>query len=159
MAVRRDVLFETGGFNPESFGDKWLGDGESGLVFKLRTRQLLIGYVPEALVYHHIPADRMTCAYACRRMANQGASDEYTSLHSTSLSKGLLLSRTVKVLGSLLKVFFAGMTKALYRGDELTRVAYKMHLSYNISRLIYLTRLMRCTQFRQMVSRTDWLLN
>ncbi len=28
MAIRRDALFEAGGFNPEIFGDRWLGDGE-----------------------------------------------------------------------------------------------------------------------------------
>jgi len=36
MAIRRDTVFETGGFHPESFGDSWFGDGESGLRQKLR---------------------------------------------------------------------------------------------------------------------------
>ena len=31
MAIRRNILFEVGGFNPESFGDIWSGDGEAGL--------------------------------------------------------------------------------------------------------------------------------
>ena len=29
MAIRRDVLLKLGGFNPDSFGDVWLGDGET----------------------------------------------------------------------------------------------------------------------------------
>jgi hypothetical protein len=49
MAIRREVLFELGGFNPESFGDIWLGDGETGLNRKLQKRGLLIGYVPDAI--------------------------------------------------------------------------------------------------------------
>jgi hypothetical protein len=43
MAIRRDVLFEVGGFNPEAYGQTWLGDGETGLVFELWARGLQIG--------------------------------------------------------------------------------------------------------------------
>jgi len=81
MAIHRDVLFEAGGFNPESFGDIWLGDGEVGLYRRLQREGKLIGYVPDAIVYHHIPPDRMTVEYFCRRMANEGASDIYTRFH------------------------------------------------------------------------------
>ncbi len=38
MAIRRDALFDAGGFNPEIFGDRWLGDGETGLNRKLWAR-------------------------------------------------------------------------------------------------------------------------
>jgi glucosyl-dolichyl phosphate glucuronosyltransferase len=31
MAIRREVLFQVGGFNPELVGDLYLGDGEVGL--------------------------------------------------------------------------------------------------------------------------------
>ena len=55
MAIRKEILFKVGGFNPDSFGDIWLGDGESGLNRKLWKRSELIGYIPDALVYHHIP--------------------------------------------------------------------------------------------------------
>ncbi len=78
MAIRREVLFEAGGFNPEAFGDFWLGDGETGLNRKLWELAMFVGYVPGALVYHHIPSERMTVSYMRRRMANQGACDVYT---------------------------------------------------------------------------------
>src|SRR5258707_14266832 len=81
MAIRRDVLFESGGFNPESFGDHWLGDGETGLNRKLHACGRLIGYVPEALVYHHVPPERMTVGYLRRRQANDGACDMYAAFH------------------------------------------------------------------------------
>src|SRR5215510_5300388 len=81
MAIRREVLFELGGFNPESFGDIWLGDGETGLNRKLWKRGFLIGYVPDAVVYHHIPPQRMTIDYFRRRMANEGACEVYANCH------------------------------------------------------------------------------
>jgi len=70
-----------GGFNPESFGDIWLGNGETGLQYKLQERRLGIGFIPNALVYHHIPPQRMTVSYLCQRMANEGACDIYSRYH------------------------------------------------------------------------------
>ena len=32
FSVRREVLFSLGGSNPETFGPRWLGDGETGLL-------------------------------------------------------------------------------------------------------------------------------
>jgi glycosyltransferase involved in cell wall biosynthesis len=81
IAVRRNALFEVGGFNPEAFGDIWLGDGETGLYNKLCERGMLVGYVPSAIVYHHIAPERMTVDYLRRRMANQGACEAYSQFH------------------------------------------------------------------------------
>jgi glycosyltransferase involved in cell wall biosynthesis len=81
MAIRRDILIKLGGFNPEAFGDTWLGDGETGLVYKLWDQKLLIGYVPGALVHHHISPTRMTVQYLRRRMGNQGMCDLYSQFH------------------------------------------------------------------------------
>ena len=77
MAIRRDVLFEVGGFNPDTFGDIWLGDGETGLNRKLWQREMLIGYVPEALVYHHIPPHRMTVNYIRKWAWHLGGAEMY----------------------------------------------------------------------------------
>ena len=77
MAIRRDALLELGGFNPESFGDVWLGDGETGLNYRIWEHKMVIGYVPDALVYHHIPPERTTVKYLRLRAANQGVCDLY----------------------------------------------------------------------------------
>jgi len=62
MAVRRSV-FERMGFHPELFGRRTIGNGESGLGNEIIEQGGLIGYVPEAVVYHHIPSSRMTISY------------------------------------------------------------------------------------------------
>ncbi len=63
MAVRRRV-FEWTGFHPELVGTHTIGDGESGLLSDIvHKMDWMIGYVPGALVYHHIPPRRMTIAY------------------------------------------------------------------------------------------------
>ncbi len=72
MAIRAGILLEMGGFNPEAFGAVWLGDGETGLIYKLRDHRMLIGYIPDALAYHHIPPERMTVQYLRRPHGESG---------------------------------------------------------------------------------------
>jgi len=60
MAILKSKLIEREGFHPEATGDAWVGDGETGLNRDMQTKGDLIGYVPGALTYHHIPASRMT---------------------------------------------------------------------------------------------------
>src|SRR6266516_3835456 len=82
MAIRRDVLFQVGGFNPDLVGDFFLGDGATGLNRKLWERGMVVGYVPEAIIYHHIPPQKMTVKFFRRRMANEGAADVYMRFHN-----------------------------------------------------------------------------
>ena len=91
MAIRRDALFEAGGFNPEGFGDTWLGDGETGLLRELRRRESLIGWVPEARVEHRIPAERTSIEFFRRRASNEGAADAFTRYHPSIPPRSTLL--------------------------------------------------------------------
>ena len=82
MAVRRDVVYELGGFHPDSFGDPrliWLrGDGEAGLLRKIRAAGYKVIYEPRAWLYHRVPASRLTPEYFCTRAFRQGISDSFT---------------------------------------------------------------------------------
>ena len=82
MAIRKTILIERGGFHPEATGKIWIGDGETGLNQDMWAKRDLIGYLPEALNFHHIPSSRMTPAYFRLRQANQGASNAFTRYHS-----------------------------------------------------------------------------
>ena len=78
LAIEKKLLFELGGFNPESFGDTWLGDGESGLLRKLWQNGKHVGFIHDARVHHNIPKHRMSIAYLKHWSRNWGASDSYT---------------------------------------------------------------------------------
>lgn len=84
MAVRREVLYSVGGFNPDGFGDRqliWLrGDGECGLQEKISNRELRIIYEPRAWVYHRIPASRVTPQYFYRRLFDDGIMHSYVRI-------------------------------------------------------------------------------
>jgi len=155
MAIRRQVLFDVGGFNPEPFGDVWLGDGEAGLNRKLWQRGVPIGYVPPAVVYHHIPAERMTVEYLCRRMANEGACLEYATFHP-GFNLITLCVRMTRLLFSFLKLGPIILSSIL-KQDRIPLLKARMRVASQLSRLRYLRRLLHDPGFREFVEREHWL--
>jgi len=157
MAIRRKALFEVGGFNPELVGDSYVGDGEVGLYRKLWERRLLIGYVPDALVYHHVPAERMTIEFFRRRMANEGVSDIYTLYHGGAPTRIRLLRHAaalaVRTAGSWIKA-------RLCRGrTDKPSVQVQIDAARTQSQLKNVLRLIVDSDRRALVARRDWLNN
>lgn len=156
MAIRREALFAVHGFNPEAFGATWLGDGESGLNRKLKERGMPIGYVPKAIVHHHIPPGRLTVDYICHRMANQEACEIYTSWHQ-GIPPRLRLCRhalavTLKNTKGLLGAWFL-------KGRTDTRALNtQVHAARARTRLKYVVRLITDKRFRELVRKEDWLV-
>ena len=81
MSVRKSVLFDVGGFNPDGFGDRSLiryrGDGECGLARKIHDAGLGVWYAPDALLEHRVPESRMSIKYIERRAENSGIEVSY----------------------------------------------------------------------------------
>jgi glycosyltransferase involved in cell wall biosynthesis len=155
MAIRRQALFAAGGFNPEIFGDRWLGDGETGLNRKLWAQDQLIGYVPDALVYHYVPRERMTLAYLRKRQANDGACDIYARFHHQMPSVAGLARTAVAIVGESLRDW---MAEPVLRGrtDPLA-LRVQMRAARAWSRLHYLARLMASPRLRALVTQDSWL--
>ena len=155
MAIRRETLFAMGGFNPESVGGTWIGDGESGLNRRLWERGLLIGYVPEASVFHHIPPSRMTMRYFRRRMANEGACDAYARLRGTHPKRVRLIRSmlsTIRTNGT------AWIRAALLRDSyDASSIACQLQAARAWSQLKYTGRLLFDHRLRELVARLDWL--
>jgi len=161
MAIRRKLLFEVGGFNPDLFGDYILGDGETGLIHKLRDAGMLIGYIPEALLYHHIPPSRMTVKYFHHRIVNEGACIEYTRFHKYipgSLGLYLRIMRIWMELPMRLgyHIILKGLMLNLYPLDVLS-IKARLQLAYHWSRLDYVHRLFNDQTLRELVTKADWL--
>jgi glycosyltransferase involved in cell wall biosynthesis len=157
MAIRRQVLFEVGGFNPDSFGDVWLGDGEAGLNRKLWERGTLIGYVPHSVVYHHIPAQRMTVEYLCRRMVNEGACTEYATFQKGTPGPISLYMRMIRLALSLVKLGPTSLGRIILKPDRFALLKARMGFAYHLSRLRYITRLLHDQAFRELVEQEHWL--
>lgn len=96
MAVRRAVLFDLGGFNPDGFGDRkriWLrGDGECGLQEKISQHGLRTVYEPRAWLAHRIPSSRLTPEHFYWRFFLQGIQDSYVRVRQSRHHPFLLAS-------------------------------------------------------------------
>jgi glycosyltransferase involved in cell wall biosynthesis len=155
MAIRRDALFDAGGFNPEIFGDRWLGDGETGLNRKLWARGQMIGYVPDALVYHYVPPERMTVAYLRRRQASDGACDMYARFHDKMPSSLGLVRAALAIVGESARDWAA---EPMFRGRTDPRaLRIQMRTARARSRFQYVARLMVNPGLRALVTQRDWL--
>jgi glycosyltransferase involved in cell wall biosynthesis len=155
MAIRRDVLFEVGGFNPEAFGETWLGDGESGLKRKLDARAMPVGYVPEAIVFHHIPSQRMTPEYICRRMANEGACRMYQRYHTGIPGKWRLLADAYQIIRDNGYEWIDARKRK--RKTDRRSIYMQMRAAETRAQVSYIIRLLVDAKFRHMVTKTDWL--
>ena len=88
FSVRKQVLFDVGGFNPDtSVEDRLVGDGEWGLCRKLYSAGWKIAYVPDALVYHVQDGATVTLAKMRHRYAQQARFAAYTEYKSFRPSK------------------------------------------------------------------------
>jgi glycosyltransferase involved in cell wall biosynthesis len=156
LAVKRNVLFSLGGFNPDSFGAMWLGDGESGLLRRLLEKGMHVGYVPDAKVYHHIPPERMTRKYLKRWSQNWGATEAYAKY-----SEGL--PSTARLFVDLFSLMILRMPKISYialkhrgKNDPLS-IHRIMWAHCALEQMRYVWRLISSQQFRKFVTHKDWL--
>lgn len=81
FSIRKSVLYECGGFHPDSMPQeliRYRGDGETALSLAIMEKGYKAIYEPKATVYHRIPPERLTLDYFCRRAFNQGISDSYS---------------------------------------------------------------------------------
>lgn len=157
MAIRRPVLLAMGGFNPDSFGEAWLGDGESGLNHKLWDHGLQVGYVHDAAVLHHIPATRMTPAYLCRRAANQAAADLYSRFHRTMPSPLWLLAFLAQRLRSELPYWLRAARLRAHGETRRKSLLLQLRAARSRAEFQYAWRMLWSRHFRQLVRLENWL--
>jgi glucosyl-dolichyl phosphate glucuronosyltransferase len=155
MAIRRNILIKLGGFNPEAFGDTWLGDGETGLVYKLWDHKLPIGYVPTALVYHHISSARMTVQYLCRRMSNQGMCDLYSQFHR-HLPKPVSIVKQATRLA--LTQAGSWVRACSVRGrTDIPSLNVQLEAARTQAQLRYMLKIALSRKLQNFVTKDDWL--
>jgi len=90
FSIRKDLLFELGGFNPDAFGNKkmwwYRGDGEIGLLQKVKSTGKKIIYNPNAVVWHFIPKERLTIEYFKERSFKSGIEASFTKYRYLSIN-------------------------------------------------------------------------
>lgn len=155
LSVRKSVLYEVGGFNPDSFGDTWLGDGETGLLCKVMDAKYEIVYTPDAVVWHVIPQQRLTLRYLKSRRANQGACDAYAYYRTYRSRKRHLLHKSAAMLVCALRAKARALVHRPFKDAAYYR--YELWASYCASQAYYFWRLVWNGSFRQLALEDDWI--
>lgn len=161
QAIRREVFFAAGGYNPENTAGIWIGNGETGLNIKIQSLGLSFGYIPSSVTYHIIPPSRLTQEYLNNRLANQGNCDAYTEYRRNRYRSSQLVWRMFcylanprsGVLGSVLKIPWHLLIR---HNTDKVRLDFAS-LFYNWSRLKYDGKLMCNPEWRALVLRDNWL--
>jgi len=155
QAIRRDLFFQSGGFNPENTAGVWIGDGETGLGIKLKQAGYKFAYTPKSVIYHMIPQSRTTLSYLVKRLGNQGNCDSYTEYRRhrsrKRLLKGLIRRNTAGFVRTLQEFAWNIRVKRESWHFLPARIAY-LH-----RRNLYDLRLLADADFRKVVEIDDWL--
>lgn len=82
FAIRKSALKKIGGFHPDYIDGHLLyeGDGETFVTRKAMLLGYKMIYEPRALVYHHLPASRLTRDYFCKRYYKCGINSSYMDI-------------------------------------------------------------------------------
>jgi GT2 family glycosyltransferase len=160
-SIRKQALLKLKGFNPDCVPDyllAFLGDGETGLSIKAKAAGYRAWYDPNVLVYHRIPAHRLTTAYFEKRAFGQGVSDSYTLLrrrggHLRLIDRArvtkLLLAQTID--GALVRCFQLG------RGETKTTLRNRFRIAYRDGFRFHMSQAVQSGALMEWVTRDSYL--
>ncbi len=157
QAIKRDVFFQSGGFNPENTAGIWIGDGETGLNIKIASLAYKFAYTSKSIIYHIIPMSRTTLKYLINRLGNTGFCDSYTEYRRhrdrRKIIPLMIKRNTVGIVLSLsnfiIKIILA----------QLSWHFLPARLVYFHKRNIYDLKLYANEDFRKIVEIDDWINN
>ncbi|MGB4837365.1 MAG: glycosyltransferase family A protein [Saprospiraceae bacterium] len=100
FSIRKSDLIELNGFHPDNIPklyQMFQGDGESGLTMKALKLGKKALYNPDVLLYHQIPASRLTYEYFDKRAFYQGICNSFTNLRDDFFEQDRSLTNIRKV--------------------------------------------------------------
>lgn len=158
LSVKKDILVEVGGFNPEMVGDMLIGDGETGLWLRLKKRNMPIGWAPDALMYHCQTVEKNATVHDIkRRFMNNGICIPYNIYAIDKLGKKRLI----------MNMLFAGKQSLRWAWKKIyyaIRSRYKDSLyatfrsSFYFAQIPYTLKIMTDKDFRSALTRRDWVV-
>jgi glycosyltransferase involved in cell wall biosynthesis len=154
-AVRRDVFFQCGGFNPENTAGVWIGDGETGLGIKMKQAGYKFAYTSKSIIYHMIPESRTTLAYLINRIGNQGFCDSYTEYRTHRKKNRIIFSMLKRNTIGLLMLAGSTFMNMLFLKQSWRFIPAQM--MYLHKRNIYDLTLYKNDRFRRIAEIDNWL--
>ncbi|MDC1387035.1 glycosyltransferase family 2 protein [Candidatus Thioglobus sp.] len=157
QAIKKEVFFSAGGFNPENTAGVWLGDGETGLNIKIKKLGVYFAYFAESKIEHIIPKNRTTLKYLISRIGNEGYCRAYTEYRIYKSKKKLLQNIVYINLLDLLIIQVKYIILILI-GRKNIRFILAFPFFY-FKKSVYELKLLTNVQLREVVLIDDWIKN
>lgn len=155
QAIKKQVLFEAGGFNPENVKGEWVGDGETGLNKNVKKLGYQFAFTSKSVVYHLISEQRLNQKYINKRLANQGNAESYSYYREKIPSKKQLYFQILKHIFKGL--YFLGLAVLfLIIGNSEWHLRWAW-VFYWRARIKYDYRLIKSQEWREFVLKSDWI--
>ncbi len=156
FSIRKNVLFEVGGFNPDTaVEDKLVGDGECGLCKKVFEAGKKIIYVPESLIYHVQDGSSVNLKKMKHRYAQQGRFQVYTDYKENRQKTLASIRNSVDML--LLSVRRKMTALFFLERSSLDYYRFEVLSSEALARAGYYFRLACSKKFRNLIIRNNWI--
>lgn len=153
FSIRKKLLFALGGFNPDAFGDSsmwWFrGDGEIGLLRKVKDAGYKIMYAPNAVVRHFIPFKRLKLNYFRERAYKDGIEASFVKYRYTA-KKNSRRSSACSI------VFFSSVW-LIAKFLSLFSLRFDLRSHYLRGRCLHEYKIMTDDNLSEFVKKESWL--
>jgi glucosyl-dolichyl phosphate glucuronosyltransferase len=157
FAISKEALFKYKGFHPDGFNGEeklWLrGDGEFGLIQKIKAGGEKVYYLPEAVLHHHIPKNRTRLEVVKRVCQYRAISSayHYFRLSSNMLPAAFLLISYGAFVASL-KVLLKTIS-----ADDTIKLKHELSFIRHTTFARYGLRVIVEPEFRIYIKKADYL--
>lgn len=156
QAMRRKILFECGGFNPDIEKDILIGNGETGLNIKILDAGYNFAYTNDSVTHHIIPRSRMTQKYLNKRFRNQANCDSFTNFRKNNSSKNSLFRSIIySHIPNFFKLLFGSIFKRL-KSNDLWRME-RVYTHYYFYKIVADYKLATNEEFRKYAVKYDYM--
>ena len=156
FSIRKDVLFEVGGYNPcNAPKDILIGDGEVGLILKVIKKGYKVYWSPFAECEHVNDAKEITLRYLRNRQIYNGMSEAYT-VYRNNVDKDLYKVIRIKIV----RLFMLLLRRLrLLQINKYENIKIKNTLAIDNTKgfLLYTLKIMTHSQLRKLVIKNNWL--
>lgn len=155
QAIKKDIFFRSGGFNPDYTAGILMGDGETGLNIKIKKLGYKFAYTNKSVIFHFISKSRLNFNYLFNRVANQANCDSYTFYRKHRDKKKILFFIIFRnFIIAPLHLFYL-LIKVVFK-----KTSYRFifcYIKYYLNRNKYDFKLYNNDSFRKIAEIDNWL--
>ncbi len=158
LHIKKDILIDVGGFNPEMVGEWLMGDGETGLWVRLKKYNHIIGWAPKAIMEHYqIAKKNATVGDIKRRFMNNGICIPYNIYAIDKKGYKALIWNMVLALKQTVKWKYNSVKAAIKSDDRNERYSI-FRTAFYTAQIKYTLKIILDKEFRKALTKGDWVI-